>query len=113
MSQKKYTSFKDFYPYYLSEHRETGTRITHFIGTSLFFVFTAAAIVLGKWWLVLIGIISAYTMAWIGHFFIEKNKPATFQYPLWSLMGDFKLYFEILVFKESLNGDDPQDNAVS
>jgi hypothetical protein len=68
---------------------------------------------LGKWWLVLIGIISAYTMAWIGHFFIEKNKPATFQYPLWSLMGDFKLYFEILVFKESLNGDDPQDNAVS
>lgn len=113
MSQKKYTSFKDFYPYYLSEHRETGTRITHFIGTSLFFVFTAAAIVLGKWWLVLIGIISAYKMAWIGHYFIEKNKPATFQYPLWSLMGDFKLYFEILVFKESLNGDDPQDNAVS
>lgn len=100
--QKRYTSFNEFYPYYLSEHRKTGTRVTHFIGTTAFFALLFYAAFSGWYWGVLIGIASAYGMAWIGHFFIERNKPATFQYPLWSLMGDFKLYFAILAGKERI-----------
>ncbi|NQX92768.1 MAG: DUF962 domain-containing protein [Flavobacteriales bacterium] len=101
---KKYTSFKEFYPHYLSEHQKTGTRLTHFVGTSAFFICILLALVYGPWYLWITGIILAYGCAWIGHFFIEKNKPATFQYPLWSLMGDFKLYFQILFLQESIRG---------
>lgn len=103
-NESRYQSFAEFYPYYLSEHQKTGTRITHFIGTTFFLLWLIYSVVYGPWWLLFIGVGSAYAWAWIGHFFIEKNKPATFKYPLWSLMGDFKLYFEILIFKESLKG---------
>lgn len=101
---KRFSSFSEFYPYYLTEHRETGTRITHFIGTSLFIGFFIYGILSGWYWGILVGVACAYGLAWIGHFFIEKNKPATFQYPLWSLMSDFKLYFEILIGRESIKG---------
>lgn len=101
---KRYSSFEEFYPYYLSEHQKTGTRITHFIGTSAFFAFLAYAAFSGWWWGIVAGIVAAYGMAWIGHFFIERNKPATFQYPLWSLMGDFKLYFAIIARNEQIKG---------
>lgn len=105
MQQETFKSFSEFYPYYLNEHRQTGTRVTHFIGTSAFLLLVIFAIVCAWWWGILIGIIAAYGMAWVGHFFIEKNKPATFKYPLWSLRGDFKLYFSILFGKETLKGD--------
>lgn len=101
MAEKKYHSFKEFYPYYLTEHRLKGTRILHFIGTTGFLVLLVTAIVKATWWLFALGIVFAYGFAWVGHFFIEKNKPATFQYPLWSLMSDFKLYFEIIRGKEN------------
>lgn len=100
MPTERLKSFDEFYPYYLSEHRLRGTRITHFIGTTGFLVFLVTAIFSGNWWFFLSGVIFAYGLAWVGHFFIEKNKPATFQYPLWSLMSDFKLYFEIITGKE-------------
>ncbi len=99
---QEYSTFKEFYPYYLSEHRKYGTRITHFIGTTLFFVWVASAIIQLNPWHLLYGIITAYFFAWMGHFFIEKNKPATFKYPLMSLRGDFLLYFHILSGKEKL-----------
>lgn len=105
MQREPFKSFSDFYPYYLNEHRRTGTRVTHFIGTSAFLVLVIFAIVFAWWWGILLGIVAAYGMAWIGHFFIEKNKPATFQHPWWSLKGDFKLYFSILFGKETLKGD--------
>ncbi len=105
MHEKRYTSFSEFYPYYLNEHRKTGTRVTHFIGTSAFLLLVIFAILKMWWWAILIGVAAAYGMAWVGHFFIEKNKPATFKYPLWSLMGDFKLYFSILSGKEKLQGE--------
>lgn len=104
MVEKEYTTFEEFYPYYLDQHRELGTRITHFIGTTLFFLFVIAAIIKMQIWLLPIGIVSAYLFAWIGHFFIEKNKPATFKYPWMSLKGDFKLYFEILTGKQGFKG---------
>ena len=101
MSANRFQSFDEFYPFYLEEHRLRGTRITHFIGTTGFFILLATAILSGNWWFLLFGIVFAYGWAWIGHFFIEKNKPATFQYPLWSLLSDFKLYFEIITGKEN------------
>jgi hypothetical protein len=100
MAERVYKSFKEFYPYYLTEHSKRGTRITHFIGTTLFILLVLYSLVTGNGWLVLMGVVLAYGWAWIGHFFIEKNKPATFQYPLWSLASDFKLYFQILGRKE-------------
>lgn len=102
--EKEYKNFDEFYPYYLTEHRKKGTRISHFIGTTLFFVWVASAVISLNPLHILYGAISAYFFAWIGHFFIEKNKPATFKYPLMSLRGDFKLYFEILSGKQGFEG---------
>lgn len=104
MSEKEFKTFEEFYPYYLREHRQTGTRVTHFIGTSLFFIFVSMAIVKFYPLYFLYGVITAYGFAWIGHFFIEKNKPATFQYPWMSLKGDFKLFFQILSGREGFKG---------
>lgn len=99
---KTYKTFSEFYPYYLSEHQDRTCRTLHFIGTSLFFVFLMGAFLFHKLELLILCPIAGYGFAWIGHFFFEKNKPATFQYPLYSLLGDFKLYFEILAGKEKL-----------
>lgn len=104
MAERQYKSFREFYPYYLTEHNKRGTRITHFMGTALFLLMMLSAILTGNAWYILYGAIFAYGWAWIGHFFIEKNKPATFQYPLWSLISDFKLYFQILSGKEGFGG---------
>lgn len=98
----RYQSFKEFYPYYLGEHQKTGTRIMHFLGTTLVFCWLILAAVYLNGWFILYAAISGYFFAWLGHFFIEQNKPATFQYPLWSLRSDFKLYFQILSGKEKL-----------
>lgn len=106
VNERRYNSFKEFYPKYLEEHKKTGTRIMHFIGTSLFLAILVLSVVYKNPWLILIGIVSAYANAWIGHFFIERNKPATLRYPLWSLMGDFKFYFYVLLCKEDLLGEE-------
>jgi hypothetical protein len=103
MASQRYQSFSEFYPYYLTEHRLAGTRIMHFIGTTGFIYFLVSAVVQFNAWYVLYGVIFAYGFAWISHLFIEKNKPATFQYPLWSLMSDFKLYFELITRKEKFS----------
>lgn len=100
MSEKEYKTFEAFYPFYLDQHREFGTRVTHFIGTTLFLALFITAFLTQNWKLIPISIVCAYGWAWIGHFFIEKNKPATFKYPWFSLKGDFKLYFEIIMGKQ-------------
>jgi hypothetical protein len=91
-----YQSFKEFYPYYLTEHSLPSTRRLHFIGTTLFFVLLITGIIRGKWYYFALLPIMGYGFAWVGHFFYEKNKPATFTYPLWSLLSDFKMYFDWL-----------------
>lgn len=100
MSEKEYKTFEEFYPFYLEQHSELGTRVTHFIGTTLFLLLFITAFVRQQWWLILVSIVCAYGFAWVGHFFIEKNKPATFKYPWMSLKGDFKMYFEIIAGKQ-------------
>ena len=96
MSQERYNSFTEFWPYYLAEHSKPGTRLLHLIGTSIAVGAVVVFILIGKWWLFPLALIPGYGAAWIGHFFIEKNKPATFQYPLWSFMGDYKMIFMML-----------------
>jgi len=101
MSQERYNSFTEFWPYYLAEHSKPGTRLLHLIGTSIALGTVVVFILVGKWWLFPLALIPGYGAAWIGHFFIEKNKPATFQYPLWSFMGDYKMIFMMLTGRMS------------
>ena len=96
MSQPRYNSFNEFWPYYLAEHSKPGTRLLHLMGTSVALGTVVVFILIGKWWLFPLALIPGYGAAWIGHFFIEKNKPATFQYPLWSFMGDYKMIWMML-----------------
>jgi hypothetical protein len=85
------TTYEAFWPYYLSEHRKPATRALHFIGTTLVIVTLAAGILKSPLWLLSMPF-AGYGPAWIAHFFVEKNRPATFTYPWWSLRGDFRMY---------------------
>lgn len=98
--EKRHKTLREFYPHYLEEHRHPISRILHFVGTGLLFVILAASVFSGNYiWLIAIPFVG-YGFAWIGHFFFEKNKPATFQYPLFSLASDFILFYDLLVGKE-------------
>lgn len=92
-----YRTFADFYPYYLSEHSDRTCRRLHFVGTALVIVVLLYAIVTGRYLALLALPVIGYGFAWVGHFFFEKNKPATFQHPLYSLIGDFRMFGDILV----------------
>ncbi|KAI8615170.1 hypothetical protein BC830DRAFT_1123917 [Chytriomyces sp. MP71] len=96
---RKFSSFREFYPFYLGEHRNVTCRRLHFVGTSLVLGITATAIATLRPGLLLAVPVAGYGFAWVGHFVFERNRPATFTYPLWSLMGDFVMYFEILSLK--------------
>lgn len=101
---KKIKTFAEFYPFYLSEHRDKTCRALHFVGTFLFFVAIMLALYTGRgyWWA--LAPVFGYLFAWIGHFFFEKNKPATFTYPLWSLISDFRMFFQLLTGRISFDG---------
>jgi len=94
-----YRNFAEFWPFYVLEHSKPGTRKLHFIGTTLLFSSLVAIPLIRSLWFLLAGIVGAYSCAWIGHFFVEKNRPATFKYPFLSLLGDFKMYAMMLTGK--------------
>ncbi|ANF87977.1 membrane protein [Pseudomonas antarctica] len=96
---KQFNSFAEFYPYYLSEHGNSTCRRLHFIGTTLVIGILAYAIGRGSLGLLLALPIAGYSFAWVGHFFFEKNRPATFQHPFYSLLGDFVMYRDMIVGK--------------
>ena len=101
--EKKYSSLKEFSPYYLTEHQNPPSRVLHFIGTGLVLVVLGVSLVMAKYiWLAAIPVIG-YGFAWVGHFFFEKNKPATFSYPFYSLASDFLLFFDLLRGKEKFS----------
>jgi hypothetical protein len=99
MSATQYRSFAEFYPFYLSEHADRVSRRLHFTGTSIALPCLVQALEsLNAWWL-LAGLISGYAFAWAGHFFFEKNRPATFTHPFYSLAGDWVMWKDMIVGK--------------
>ncbi|EJO93814.1 MULTISPECIES: Mpo1-like protein [Pseudomonadaceae] len=88
-SKERYQSFAEFYPYYLQEHSNPTCRRLHYVGSLLVLAILAYALLSQQWlWLLALPLVG-YGFAWVGHFVFEKNRPATFQYPLYSLMGDW------------------------
>jgi len=101
--EKQYQTFRDFYPYYLSEHNDPTCRTLHFIGSWLVLGVIAMAVWSGNaWWFAAVPLVG-YGFAWVGHFFFEKNRPATFTYPLYSFAGDWVMFFQLLTGKIPFN----------
>mgnify|MGYP001031692116 CR=1 FL=1 len=96
-TNKRFNSFSEFYPYYLSEHNNLTCRRLHFIGSSLILLLLAYTLMTWQWVLLWFLPVLGYGFAWVGHFFFEKNKPATFQYPFYSLLGDWVMYKDMLL----------------
>jgi hypothetical protein len=92
----KYASFGEFYPYYLSEHRRSGTRRLHFAGTLLVLVALGCVLATQRWVFLWLLPLFGYGFAWLGHFAVERNRPATFRHPLYSLIGDFRMFADML-----------------
>ena len=90
---ERFASFEAFYPFYIHEHSNQICRRIHIVGSALVLVALALGIFVNAWWFAAMPVIG-YGFAWVGHFFFEKNRPATFKYPLWSLMGDWRMFFE-------------------
>jgi hypothetical protein len=84
-------TYAEFWPFYLREHSKASTRWLHFVGTSLGLAIAVTAVVQGRAALIPAALVASYGLAWIGHFGIEKNRPATFKYPLWSFISDFRM----------------------
>ena len=93
----RFASFREFYPFYLGEHANPTCRRLHFVGSWLVLGCLALAIVQANpWWL--LGMpLAGYGFAWVGHFFFEKNRPATFAHPFYSLLGDWVMFRDILL----------------
>jgi hypothetical protein len=96
MNAQEFRSFEDFYPFYLSEHSNRISRRLHFVGTSIACALIIAAAITRDGWLLAVALVQGYAFAWIGHYFFEHNKPATFRHPAYSLMGDWRLWWDIL-----------------
>ena len=91
MDDRRFNSFSEFWPFYVGEHSRLGTRLLHLIGTIISIGVVAYFFIAGPWWLFPLALIPGDAFAWLAHFLIEKNRPATFKYPLWSFMGDYKM----------------------
>ena len=95
----QFASLHEFYPYYLSEHANSTCRRLHFVGTSLVIGCLVMLARSGNPWWGLGALLSGYGFAWVGHFFFEKNRPATFQYPFYSFVSDWIMYKDMLTGK--------------
>lgn len=94
-----FRSFAEFYPFYLSEHRHPVSRALHYVGTWGSVLCLLALIATGNLWWLLAALVCGYGFAWVGHFFFEKNRPATFRHPFYSFAGDWVMFKDILTGK--------------
>ena len=90
---RKHRTYASFWPYYLTEHANSLTRLIHFFGTALAIGLLVLALATQIWWLLVLVPVSGYAFAWFSHATIERNRPATFTYPFWSLISDFRMFF--------------------
>lgn len=95
----EFQSFSEFYPFYLNEHQNRTCRRLHFVGSSLVLLIVAYVILGAHWKFLLLAPLAGYGFAWVGHFFFEKNRPATFTHPLYSFIGDWVMFKDMLVGK--------------
>ena len=93
MGEPTFTTFAEFWPFYLREHSRSATRSLHYVGTALVIALAVVALATRNWWLLIALPVAGYFFAWIAHFGVERNRPATFTYPLWSLIADFRMFF--------------------
>jgi len=91
-------TFEEFWDYYVGEHAAKLTRVLHFIGTTAAMSLLAGGLLTRRRWMLLLAPIAGYGPAWISHFFIEKNRPATFKYPVWSLQADLVMWWKMVTF---------------
>lgn len=103
MQETKYKSLKEFYPYYLSEHKNPTSKTLHFIGTFIVIICFFLGIYCDNNKFYIAMPFFGYGFAWVGHFFFEKNKPATFKYPFYSLASDFILFYDLLTGNQKFN----------
>lgn len=97
-----FASFREFYPFYLGEHSNRNCRRLHVAGSTLVLLVIALALFTGRWAWLWLAPVAGYGFAWVGHFAFEKNRPATFRHPLYSLMGDWVMYWDVLRGKVKL-----------
>ena len=93
---KKYQNFAEFYPFYLSQHENTTCRRLHFVGSLLTVLLVFYIVFSSQWMMLLLIPVIGYGFAWLGHFFFEKNRPATFTYPVYSFIGDWVMFKDML-----------------
>jgi hypothetical protein len=93
MSEERIKTYTEFWDFYVAEHSQPLTRLFHFVGTALGLILLVWVVRGGNWLYLPLCFVVGYAFAWFSHFFIEKNKPATFRYPLWSFISDYKMMF--------------------
>jgi hypothetical protein len=91
MAESEMKSFAEFWPFYVREHSRPGTRALHAVGTLTGTALLVGLAATGRWRWLPLALVPGYAAAWVGHFFVEHNRPATFKHPLWSFLGDYKM----------------------
>lgn len=99
MAENPKLTLAEFWPYYLAEHSRAATRRLHFLATLIWLGLAVAAVATRSWWLLALVPVAAYGLAWFSHFFLERNRPATFKHPLLSLLADHKMAFYMVTGK--------------